>query len=185
MAHGNVANVSAGKPAIGGAVFWAPLGTTLPTDAVSQLDAAFKSLGYCSEDGATNSNAPSTSDIKAWGGDPVLTTQDEKPDRWQVKLIEALNENVLKVVYGSDHVTGTLAAGLTVEVDSSEAEEGVWVIDMILRGDVAHRIVIPRGKITDLEDINYVDNDVIGYGITIAAFPDSAGKTHRKYYKSA
>ena len=38
-----VSNVTAGKPKIGGAVFRAALGSTLPTDATTALDAAFKS----------------------------------------------------------------------------------------------------------------------------------------------
>ena len=44
-------NVSAAKPKIGGSVFVAPLGTKLPEDAKSELDAKFNSLGYCSDDG--------------------------------------------------------------------------------------------------------------------------------------
>ena len=41
-------NVTAAKPKVGGAVWRAPLGTTLPTDAKTALDKAFKSLGYIS-----------------------------------------------------------------------------------------------------------------------------------------
>ena len=51
----NKDNVSTGKPKVGGAVFTAATGSTLPTDATTALDEAFKSLGYCSEDGVTNS----------------------------------------------------------------------------------------------------------------------------------
>ena len=65
-------NVSAGKPKIGGAIFRAPLGTTLPKDAKAALEPAFKELGYCSDDGITNSNSPETDNVKASGGHNVL-----------------------------------------------------------------------------------------------------------------
>ena len=100
-----VANVSAGKPKVSGAVYRAALGSTLPTDATTSLDAAFKELGYVSEDGVSNNNSPSSDNVKAWGGATVLVLQNEKTDEWTLTLIEALNENVLKTIYGDSKVT--------------------------------------------------------------------------------
>lgn len=180
-----VANVTAGKPAVAGAISIAPLGSTLPTTANGTLDNAFKMLGYVSEDGVVNSNSPSVETIKAWGGDVVLTTSSEKPDTFQYTLIEVLNVEVLKFVYGSANVTGTLATGITVKANNVSQESWSIVIDMILRNGVLKRIVIPSAAVTEVGDITYKDDEAVGYETTVTCSPDSAGNTHYEYMKSA
>lgn len=174
-------NVSVGKPKVSGAVFRAALGTAVPTGATTELAEAYKDLGYVSEDGVTNSNSPSSSDLKAWGGTIVYTYQEEKPDTFKLKMIEALNIDVLKTVYGEKNVTGDLETGIKITANATEAEEAVYVIDTILRNGTLKRIVIPDGKITEVGDIVYVDNDVIGYDVTITALPDDDNNTHTEY----
>jgi len=183
--NNNASNVSVGKPLVTGAVFHAPAGTTLPTSTAASLNAAFKAMGYVSADGVTNSNTPSSTEIKAWGGDTVAVPQTEKKDTFQMKLIECTNADVLSAVFGSGNVSGALATGLTVNVNSIEVPSGCWVIDMILRDNTAKRIVIPDGKISEIGDVVYKDDEVIGYDITINCLPDSAGNTHYEYIKAA
>lgn len=177
--------VSAGKPKIAGAVYRAPAGTTLPTDATTTLASAFTLLGYVSEEGLTNNAAISSTDIKAWGGDTVLTTQDSVTDNFQLTLIESLNPEVLKAYYGSSSVTGTLTGttGIKVSVGSKDLESAVYAVDMALRDGAVKRIVIPSAKIAERGNVVYRDNSVIGYPVTLRCMPDSAGNTHYEYIK--
>jgi len=173
--------VTASKPPVGGALSRAPYGTALPTNATASLAAGFAGLGYISEDGLVNSNALATTDIKAWGGDTVLTTQDSKVDTFKCTLIEAMSADVLKAIFGSGNVTGALATGLAVTVNAAEQEAASWVVDMVLKNGALKRIVIPYGKITAIEDVTYSDSAAVGYGVTITAMPDTSGNTHYEY----
>lgn len=179
----NTSYVTAGKPKKGGAVFRAPLGTALPTDTTSKLDDAFENLGYCSEDGVTNENSPSTEKAKAWGGDTVLNFQTEKPDNFKMKLIEAMNVAVLKAVYGTNNVSGTLAEGITIKANAEDPEEYAWVIDMLLKGGAVKRIVIPKASVAEIGEIIYSDSEAVGYELTLSAVPDNEGNTHYEYIK--
>lgn len=173
--------VTSAKPKVGGSIYSAPIGTALPTDATTALNAAFKCLGYVSDDGVQNSDDRKTTDIKSWGGDIVNSVQTEKTDTFKYTLIEALNVDVLKEIYGDSNVTGGLDTGITVKSNSTELDEHVIVIEMVLRNNVLKRIVLPSAKVTDVGEIKYKDGDNVGYETTVTCFPDDNSNTHYEY----
>lgn len=180
----NASNVSTGKPKTGGAVFRAPLNTALPTDATSSLSESFLELGFVSEDGVSNSNSATTDDYYAWGGTPVLNLQTEKNDEWTLTLIEALNPNVLKTVYGDANVTVS-GSTISVKAGATQLADSRYVIDVAMKGGALKRIVIPVGALGEVGEIVYKDDEPIGYEITIKAMDDGSGYTHYEYISTA
>ncbi len=176
--------VSTGKPQVAGCIYRAPIGTAVPTDATSALSSGFIELGFVSEDGLTNSYKVSSESIKAWGGVEVNSQQTEKTDGFKFKLIEVLNTDVLKTVYGENHVEETQGE-IAVHVTYEEAIDYVWVVEMLVKGNRKKRIVIPDGKIAEIGDITYKDNEVTGFDLNIKAFPDSDGFSHHEYIAAA
>ena len=180
----NAANVTTGARRFDGGIYIAPLGTAVPTDASTDLGAAFKNLGYVSEDGVTNSLSVTSQDIKEWGGDTVMTVKTGQNDTFKLKYIESMNLEVLKSIYGAENVTEANGA-VTVTVDADDAGAAVYVSDMAQNGGRRKRIVIPRGTVSALGDIVYKNDTPVGYDVTISAGLDTNGNTHYEYISAA
>jgi len=181
----NVANVTAGKPAVTGSIYYGDLTQTLPTDSTTALPAGFNHVGYISDAGVVKGQAIQSTSIKAWGGDNVLDADGGKTVTYKFTMIESMNVNALKVTHGDANVTGDLSNGITAMTDNSPMEERAWVIDRVLRGGGTARTVIPRAKVTALDDESYVDNNAVGLGVTLTCYPDASGKAVYEYLKGA
>lgn len=145
-------NVAAFSPKADGGIWFAPIGTALPTDATTALDSAYVGLGYVSVDGVTPANDESTQEtIRAWGGDVILEVTTEKSiARYDFTLVEVFSDAVNQFAFGDDAVTVTPAAGadgtkVAVADSGADPDDCVLVIDMIYKGKNA-RIVIERSQ---------------------------------------
>ena len=178
-------NVSVGKPLATGAIFVAPSGTDVPTDATAPLAETYKCVGYISEDGVTNAVTTDSEPVKAWGGDTVLNTQTSREETFAFKMIET-NKTSLEQAYGAGNVTEESESGsLSIKHNSKEKSVYVYVMEVILTGNRIKRIVVPVGKVIEMGDVVYKDNEPIGYEITVSATPDSSGNTAYEYIANA
>lgn len=176
-------NVTNAKAGLTGPIYWAPIGTALPTTPDTTLNTAFVALGFVSEDGVSNDNSPESSQTKTWGGYTVLNTQTDRPDTFKFKLLESLNADLLKVLYGENNVTVGSNGEISVKVTADDMAHGAWVIDSILQDGKKERIVIPNAAVSALGTIARKDSEPISYEVTITAVPDTDGAYHYQYVK--
>ena len=172
-------NVSTAKGRVTGAAFVGGAKATLPTDASSALT-GFSDLGFISEDGLTNSFSPSSEDIKSWDGAIISTPMSERPDTMSFKLMECLNLEALKLVFGDDNVSGSISEGITVKASTAELDSHSFVFDMAINGGIK-RIVVPNGKVSSVGDISYKGSEATAFELELKCMPDANGYTHYEY----
>lgn len=177
--------VSFGKPKATGAVFVAPAGTDLPTDATTALDEAFVNLGYVSEDGLVESTETDTTDVTAWGGDNVLSGQSSFSTTYTVNLLETSTE-VMKLIYGDDNVTESAGALSSVKVTADPLDRHVVVFELALTGGRIERIVLPAAQIVDRSgEVSYTDGEAIVYPAAFKAYPVDRAYANKYFAQTA
>ena len=179
MAAPNARNVAAAKPFAGGGIYWAPLSTALPTDEATALPAAFKPVGFVSEDGVQPTRDTSIEKIKAWGGDIVAALLADESRSFEFTLLEVFYEEVLKFVYGAENVTitaPTASVGTKYAVtDKGGKRDNVLLVFDMRHGSKRRRLVVPIADYNLTGEQPYVDNALTAYTVTVEAIKDSSG----------
>jgi hypothetical protein len=158
------------RAGITGELYAAPLGTTLPTDTSTALNAAFKGLGYFSEDGVTETFEKDTEDITAWqNAKRVRTLITSAKATYSGTLIQT-NVDVIETVFGTS-VTQTVSHGSYTINPGATSGRLAWVLEVIDGAEIK-RIVLEEGEITELGETNYATGEAIGYAMTLEAYTD-------------
>lgn len=182
-------NILAGIAGEGGTpslAWFAPLGTTLPTDATTALDAAYLTAGYCLESGLVISTATNSTDINAYGvSTPVRTLVTSEKQTGKIGFAET--NPVTQAVYrrlpltGSDAPTADTTGAMTVAEGPARVQTYVGVFTAT-DGNNIIRKVCPMLQVTDKDDETIAQSAAIQYGVTFTAFPDSAGFSVYTHY---
>jgi hypothetical protein len=128
-----------------GAIWKAPIGSTLPTDSTTALDPAFHNLGY-TKSGFVFTPSRKTQPVTGWQSlNTLRLLVTEKTNKLGFELLQS-NADTLALAWDGTVVPGTGTA-FTINVpDGVVADEYAYVVDMI-DGTVSYRFVLQRGAL--------------------------------------
>lgn len=179
MATMNANEVGVGAAAVTGAIYVAPKGTSLPTDASTTLAGTYKLLGFTSDAGVTISESRSTDEIKAWEGrTTVYNALTEYTESVSFTPIQ-INSDVAELTWGEDRVTAT-ASAITAKHSADNLEPVCIVIETIPRDGFVKRYC-GTFQLVERGDQVLDGTQVEGRALTFNAIADSSGVTMYEY----
>jgi hypothetical protein len=169
---------SAVKVGVTGSVWVAATSATAPTSSTAALT-GFTELGYVSPDGVEESMDMSTTQIRAWqNGDLVREIITESTATFKFTLMET-TKAVVELFYGST-ASGT---GVSSKIDVNPSATGgrkSFVINTV-DGASTIRTYIASGEVLAVEPVKSANGEVVSYGVTVTAFPNSSGVAFTKF----
>jgi len=171
----NKDNITIGLPKPGGAIYFAPSGTTLPTNAADSLSENFVNLGYITEDGVTVSDSEENNEINSWGPETVMIAQSSYGQNLTFNLLESCRESALQFIYGKDNVKIEENGSLRARTTGQQLARGVLVVDTLQNNGGStpriHRQVFGDCQFADRSgDKVYNNSDAVSYPVNIRAF---------------
>lgn len=178
----NQANVSSAKGVKGGYIFSAPVGTDLPTDIETQLDPAFKCLGFISEDGYVETIDEDDDDINDMNGDVMDSANSKRVESAQLTFAE-IKASTLKRQYGDANVTDENGL-ITVKHNADSHDVFSYILELVLKNGRRWRKVVPKGKSSELDDLTIASSELCQRALTMKYLTDEQGNTCYDYYES-
>jgi hypothetical protein len=174
-----------------GVGYTADSGTAAPID-FSALPAAWNDFGYISQDGMTAAVDESRTSWTPWGAlSPIRTQVTSSTKTFAVTCWET-NKTVLSLYHKIPQTsltvptTGPGAGILTIaEQDKPAPDRRAFVFDVMDGSTNLIRIYIPLGEVTEKGNVVYKSDDLVGYPLTISAYPGADGVAVQRFYKLA
>lgn len=180
MATMDASQVTVGSAKVTGAVFVAPEGTALPTDATTALPSTFNLLGFTSDAGVTISESSSSESILAWEGrTEVYQVQTEYTEAIAFTPIQC-NADVAKLLWGDDWVTVESNGNLHIMHHGGNLEPVVVVIESTPREGIVKRNC-GTFKLNERGEQTMDGTQVDGRQVTLNAVADEDGVTMHEF----
>lgn len=159
---------------VNGDVYVAAGGTTPPAN-ITAAWTGFTSVGYLSEDGVKVARSMSTEQIKAWQS--ISTIRYLITDVGEVASFVMLqfNKTTLPFYMGGGTVVAQGGGSYKLSVSSAPTiDERVLGIEWV-DGGIKSRLIIPRGMVTETEEMTVGRSDAVRLGVSFAAMTPATG----------
>ncbi|MET9733785.1 phage tail protein [Streptomyces sp. NPDC006458] len=155
-----------------GRILVAPVGTAAPTDTTAAWAAAWKDLGYTSTDGIKLAKKDKLDPVDTWQSvSPARFIYSDRDLTAKFQLLQ-LNEDTLPFFMGGDPITETSAGSgiykynLASNPKNNEKALGIEFTD---GSAITYRFIIPRGQVTESEELSLTRTAPIKLGVTFTA----------------
>lgn len=155
-----------------GRVLVAPLGTTAPADTTATWGAGWKDLGYTSTDGIKFTKKDKIDQVDTWQSVSAARFIYSDRDLTLKFALMQLNEDTLPFFFGGDSVTETATGTNVFKYDVSgtpKADERMLGVEFTDGDTVKYRFVVPRGQVTETDELALTRTAAIKLGVTFTA----------------
>lgn len=161
-----------------GAVAVAPIGTTAPADAKTALPNAWDTGGYVDENGISLTVTRSTTPIRDWSKATIRNLLSEFSGAITVGFLQ-VDEFAAQRMFGASNVTKTAATSsageqIKISIGSELPPIEAWCFSM-KDGEARIRVYVPRGQMTDVNQIDYRPDTGNVVGGTLQCYDDGTG----------
>ena len=120
----------------------------------------------------------STTDIKDWSGSVVRKVLESFDGNLSWTMIST-NAGSLGVAFGEENIETEEASAshgnqVAAKLGSHLPKEQSWVF-LMKDGDARIVIVVPKGQVTEVAEVNFASNAAVGWAVTLSCYPDSSG----------
>lgn len=181
MATMDASQVTVGAAKATGAIWVAPKGTTLPTDASTALGGTWKLLGFTSDAGVQISESSSSDQIRAWEGRSVVyNVQTEYTENVSFMPIQC-NADVAKLIWGDEWV---VVDGETQAIHAKHHGGTLDPVEIVIETTPRTGIVkryTGEAQLTERGEQTMDGTQVDGRQLTFAMIADTNGVTMHEY----
>lgn len=162
-----------------GGIWVAPTGTAAPATPNTQPLLPWEPLGAISDDGLTYGFDEDSQEFTPWGLTSPFRTQITKSIRtFKMTLWETSRTTANSVMYRKSAADLEPVGGVTsfAETASPTPDRRAWYF-LVVDGATMRGFYVPEGEVSDRSDVEFKQDSMAGYEITVTAYPDSAGNT--------